>query len=70
LPRRRPPRLTAWDAVKLVERGRREKDLFLDLSHEAAKRSLEAAEQVRRAYAEGRISYEEAIRLFKEIMGG
>jgi len=62
-------RLNAWEAVKAVERSRREKDEFFTLFHEAAKRDPDAAERVRQAYGKRKISYEEAVRRLKRIAG-
>ena len=69
MPKTRTRDLTAWEAVKIVERSRREKELFFELFHEAAKKDPEAAERVRKAYGEDRISFEEAIARFKKIAG-
>ena len=67
MPKTRTRRLTAWEAVKIVERSRKEKELFFDLFHKAAQRDPKAAEKVRKAYGQDRISFEEAIARFKKI---
>ena len=65
--RARAGKLTAWQAVLAVERSWREKEAFIDAAIEAARVDEEEVEKVRQAYASGRISYEEAMRRFREI---
>lgn len=67
MPKAKPRGLAAWEAVKIVERSRREKERFIDAAIAAALVDPEAAERVRQAYKHGEISYEQALKKFKEI---
>lgn len=62
-------RRRAWDIMR-AEQGSRLEDLFFELSHRAYRVDPAAAERVRDDFARGRISLDEALKRFKEIIGG
>ena len=53
--------------IAAIDRARKRKEAFIDAFHAAARVDEGEAEKVRQAYKQGRISYEEAMRRFREI---
>ncbi len=63
-------RLTAWEAVKAVERSYKIKDRFFELSAEAYKRNPRGTQKIREKLARGEITLNEALRRLERLAKG
>ncbi len=63
-------KLVAWEVIKSIERSRKEKDLFFDLSARAYERNPKKTMEIRKMLASEKITLDQALKELEKIAEG